>query len=541
MGKIILVTLLLLFPPVVLGTLGCGEGQGGMTGEDGGPDIDPGPPPNPIGDRVNPLQEHIRTYWTGGDPDSTGGYHRGHIKTYGQCWTNYANITDGDNQAQFIADNFDMYVWGGAIVGQHMAGQSTVWIAHTTDIPTIGTDYDSLMISRWLADPTRNVHGYRFDDLLMHYKYDVQTWLGSTPGWNPADDFDGDSCADRPPSRTNRTAPCLRDAEVHVPNYWMPGQFVWRAKIMHPGYTGYVIDGAVDLWTQTRCDGFHYDTAAYENWSIELGKTFTYDGYDEADPDFPMRTDQLLFVPTVAKAIEEKIGHRAIHIANTVSPSYTCRIPESKEPSLRYVENTLNETWMQTNSNGRNVMTTSRRQDFINCPYLDWLEQGKGYVFACFDELGSDRGKRFSLATFYLINHQMAFYFYRTDDHLVRDGEYVWDKQWNEYVDFGVGSPAVNSFGFPDFQGGYGTNRYFVWATDADYEILGREYLRGDGRRVLVLVKLMADGMTEDTSPTIHQLPHPYRAVKPDLTLDDPVTQVELRNNDAVILVEDGG
>jgi hypothetical protein len=86
-----------------------------------------------------------------------------------------------------------------------------------------------------------------------------------------------------------------------------------------------------------------------------------------------------------------------------------------------------------------------------------------------------------------------------------------------------------------------GSDRYFVWAVHDDYEILGREYRRGDGQRVLVLVKLMEYGMTEGASPTIHPLPRTYRAVQPDLSLGDPTVQVELRNNDGVILVQDGG
>ena len=42
-------------------------------------------------------------------------------------------------------------------------------------------------------------------------------------------------------------------------------------------------------------------------------------------------------------------------------------------------------------------------------------------------------------------------------------------------------------------------------------------------------------------SPTTHPLPGNYRAVLPDLSLEVPGTQIELRNNDGVILVEDGG
>jgi hypothetical protein len=542
MGKIAVFALLLFVPLALLGAIGCDGEPNGITGDDGGGSGgDLVPPPNPIGDRPNPLQQHIRAFWTGGDPNKTGGLHRDHIKVYGHCFTDIGTVADSDLQVQFIVDKFDVYMWGGTIVGQGMSALSSIWLAQTTDIPHIGTGHDSLMIARWLADPGRNPRGYRFDDLVLHYMYDVDTWLGATPGWNPADDRDGDRCADRPPSDPSRTAPCLRDAELHVPNYWFPNEHMWRAKIMHPGYTGFVIDNAVNIWNGTPSDGFHYDTAVYENWHIELGKTFTYRGYDEAAADFPMRTDLLLFVPTVGAAIESQIGQQAIHVANTVMPYYSCQIPESKELALNYLENTFNENWMVTNDVPSVLMTTRKREGYLDCPYLDWMEQDRGYVFACLDQMGSDRGKRFSLATFYLINHQMAFYYYRTGQHRIRDGEHVWDKQFNEYVDFDVGQPAANTLGLTDFQGNSGTDRYFVWVEHTDYEILGREYLRGDGQRVLVLVKLMAHGQPEGGSPTIHPLPGTYRTVLPSLTLGAPSNQVELRNNDGLILVEDGG
>jgi len=209
---------------------------------------------------------------------------------------------------------------------------------------------------------------------------------------------------------------------------------------------------------------------------------------------------------------------------------------------LKYLENTFNENWMETNALTTKVMTTARRQNYLDCPYMDWMGQGRGYVFACLDEMGSDRGKRFSLATFYMINHQMAFYYYRTGRHRILSGEYVWDKQWNNYVEFDIGQPAPNTLGLPDFRGHHGTHRYFVWASHDDYEILGREYERADGQRVLVLVKLMANnGQSEGGSPTLHTLPRTYRAVQPSLILGAPIDQIELRNNDGVILVEDGG
>lgn len=498
------------------------------------------PPPNPIENRTNPLQAFIRENWTSGNPTRTGGFHRDHIKVHGHCYTNLADFADGDAQAQFIADNFDMFMGGGQIVGDYMKVEELLWLYESTNIPHIGGRDDSLKIAAWLADPTKNTAGYTFDDLVMHYKWDAETWLGFTPGWNPADDRDGDLCRDRVPSDPQRTAQCIWNAEVRTPDFWYADQFQRRAKIMHPGYIAAIVDRTVNWWRTRGGNGFYYDCAAYENWSLQLDKTFTYEGEDEADPNFRMRVDLLLFVPTVVSAIERRIGSRDIYLANTITPYYSCAIPESKELALTYLENSYNENWIVTNSSGSPPMTAERREDYLDCPFVDWMEQGKGYVFTCYDPLGSDRGKRFSLALFYMVNHQMAFYAYRTDDHRLFDGEHVRDKQWNEYVDFDVGQPATNSLGLSDFQGRDGTDRYFVWISHEDYEILGREYLRGDGKRVFVLVKIMRRNLAEGTYPTVHLLPDTCRVVQSDLSLGDPVGEITLYNNDGVILIEAG-
>jgi hypothetical protein len=524
---------------VILSLCACRGGSEGIVADGSGkPKVVDTPAPNPLGDRINPLQSYIKTNWTNGDPSSTGGFHRSHIKVYGHCYTNLALREDGDAQAQFIADHFDLYMWGGKIVGEYMNRNNTMWMFESTSIPNVGgSPWDSSVIANWIADPGKNVSGYTWDDLVLHYKWDVTTWRGFTPGWNPDDDLDSDKLRDRAPSDPMRTAKSIRDSEVTIADYMHPGLNKRRAKIMHPGYIDAVVDWTVDWYDRVGGDGFHFDSAAYENWSLKLDKTFTFEHHDEADPSFPMRTDLVLFVPTVANAIEHDIGRQFINFANMVSPYYTCAIPESKTLATEYLENTTNEVWMVTNRLQTKPMTKDRRQTYLDCPLLDWLEEGKGYVFGCFDPAGSDRGKRFSLATFYMINHQMAFYYYRTDDHFVFDGEHVWDKQWNHYVEFDVGQPIANSFSLPDFQGNLGTNRYFVWAAHTDYDVLGREHLRDDGLRVLVLVKIMARNQTEGANQTTHPLPAAYRIVRSDLSLGEPVDEVELGNNDGVILV----
>ena len=59
MGRICFSALLLLVPLGLLVTIGCDGVQNGITGDDKG-DTGGGlvPPPNPIGDRPNPLQQH---------------------------------------------------------------------------------------------------------------------------------------------------------------------------------------------------------------------------------------------------------------------------------------------------------------------------------------------------------------------------------------------------------------------------------------------------------------------------------------------------
>ena len=82
-------------------------------------------PPDPHNDRTNPMGEYIRDNWTGSDPDITGGLHYDHIKVAGTNWYSMENLSDGDDQAEFVVDHFDFYTWGGSIVGDHADGQYT--------------------------------------------------------------------------------------------------------------------------------------------------------------------------------------------------------------------------------------------------------------------------------------------------------------------------------------------------------------------------------------------------------------------------------
>jgi len=149
--------------------------------------------------------------------------------------------------------------------------------------------------------------------------------------------------------------------------------------------------------------------------------------------------DKLFFVPSVMHLYEQQTGP-FIHIANMVSPRYTCsnQGPEGqKDAAFAYLENIFNETWMVSDGS----WNYTRISDYLDCPLVEWMEKGKGYIFTCRDAGSTDRAKLFSLATFYMINHQMAFYYYTTNGHISTPGSNVADWQWNPFVEFDIVSP----------------------------------------------------------------------------------------------------
>lgn len=509
---------------------------------------------NPLGTRINPLQTYIRDNWTNGDEESTAGLHRDHIKVYGGThgWTS----SDGD-QAEFAVSNFDMFVFGGSIVGDYIVSpyESFIWLSWVSGIPFIGDGWDSTQTMAWV-DSLDNEGGYTWEDLVMHLKFDYFVCeYGDIPGWNPADDQDPlDGCIDDPgnPSDSNRTAECIWNAEMKRLTNWTK---LWWYILLDPDNANFagVLDMRSDrykwFYDQHPVKGAFVDEAAWlTTYDYGLQNTFTYGGSEPSSEYSAVNAqyyhDRIHYVPHFTYELEQKLGDETIVVANTCEPTHTCQtssVHNAKEWMQAYLENLQDEYWLKTNCSSGNL-TKSRREDWLNCPYMDYLEDGKGYIFGTLD-IGEgtpdyDRSKRFSLATFYMINHQMAFYFYRN---LL--GGKIWEWEYNQYVDFEVGQPVKNSLDILDFRGKQ-SDKFFVWEDDPDYEILGREYLRDDDKRVLVLTKIMAQGETEGESETSHCLPNYYRIVSYDYNTEDFVLSsrighISLVNNEGVILVEE--
>ena len=510
-------------------------------------------PENPLGPRTNPLQTYIRNNWTGGDLTDTGGLHYNHIKVLGGNWDQINQYPDAETNAEFVVDHFDAYMWGGPIIGEHADGQYSdfLWINGGANIPCIGSVWDSLETLAWLADSTLNTCGYTWDDIVMHFKYDCSPSYGSYPGWNPDDDLDGDGCRDdQYPSDSTRTAQCIGESEIFFYEDFSASPYWNRAKLAHPGYHKMTSDRIL-----AHIDDFDYDFGGYfwdscamnVGWNWGLEKSFLYESSDRITSNLDYYLDKILLVPTLAADYLEPVEPALnIHFVNMVSPLYTCVTSyDSKDWAYDYLENFILENWMMCNDPlPTNIpMTTNMIEDYLNCPFLNWLEEGKGQVLISWNKLGGDMDKRFSLATFYMINHQMAFYHYTEGGHMSREhpGRLISEWQWNEYVPYDIGQPDVNTLGLEDFQGNSGTDRYFVWEENSYYKILGREYLRDDGVRTLVLTKIMASGGMEGANPTTHELPRCYQPVQSDLTLGTPTREITLRNNEGIILVQDPG
>lgn len=503
-------------------------------------------PPDPFDYRQNPLQTHIRDNWTNGDLNRTSGLHYDHIKIAGHNWSDIGNLDDGEYQAEFIVDHFDLYIWGGSIVGNHANGQyqNFIWLFAAQD-PYIGSAWDSMVTADWLADSSKNSGGYSWEDVTMHLKYN---WIDGGnnffPGWNPDDDLNGDGCRDSAEaSDSNRTAECIEDAEL-CEYTGSSGRPMWNLrKLMHDGNLKMIADEAIDVSNaQTyQMRGEYHDNGGmleYSDYGIQ--ESFTYENNDLLTANRDYYLDKLLYVSTLAKNyIEPAVDDMKLHFRNMSSPYHICeKSSPSKDWVFEYVENMRLENWLITNWSYYSYlyMTIEKREDYLNCPFENWLEEGKGIVF-CIKEYspGSNRGKLFSLATFYMINHQMAFYDYKCVNPDPQEPVSVWS--WNPYVEYYIGQPTVNSLGINDFQENSGTDKYFVWEVDSNYEILGREYLRSDSLRVLVLTKIMVEDANEGDNPTTHTLPGCYQSVQPNLTLGPPIREITLCNNEGAILL----
>lgn len=487
--------------------------------------------------RTNPLQTYIQSNWTSSDPTWVGGSHFENIKIYGHSYA-VVGATDG----AFINDHFDMYMGGGDDVRDGSNG-TLLYLGEAANVPHVRNGYpyprtspswDSLQVNTFLA--TANPNNYKFDDLLLHFKVNTTTYVQHPGlGWNPSDDGNNDGCRDSTSSDPNRTAPCIWDSRIrnYVPVRWPMSYPASQAYIdFRTFYAEYD-------WNNLHIEGFHFDEVSYQNQNVSMGNSIEYWGQDPADSSFDYIADKYRFVPAVMSQVESNLGGDPIvSISNCVSGTYICHAQDGSPHAVQHdlaqgnLENIFLENWM-TSFGDANI---GNRSEMLDCPLTDFLEQGKGIAFTYRED--NSMGRLFSLCMFYMINHQMAFYYYTKQSH---NGVGAEAGQWNKWVEYNIGQPMVNDLSLSDFQSNSSTDKFFVFASGANYQVLGREYYRdSDGAIILVLAKLMAYGQTAGSINDTISLGGNYRIVLQNFALSSQVSSVTLKNNEGVILVRGG-
>ncbi|HEX6941497.1 MAG TPA: hypothetical protein VF128_01150, partial [Gemmatimonadaceae bacterium] len=305
--------------------------------------------PQLLDPRTNPLQTYIETNWSS---SSVGGSHYENIKLYGHSYT---NLEGHQTDADFIANHFDVYMWGGEIVGEESGSlnPTMLWLGEAGNIPHVRNGWELDMVDDFLANA--NPNNYTFDDLVLHYAINTTVGGYTTPGWNPDDDTNHNGCIDETegdsgePSDPNRSAQCLADSRVRN-----GGPTGWHvANPSSQAYIDFRAWMALWNWDTPGVEGFHFDEASYQDDAIERDRTIEYWELIETASPFKYVDDKYQFVPAAMSKAEDLIGAGPlVAFANVVSGDYLCGsagyLGAQHGFAQDNLENILLETWMLT-------------------------------------------------------------------------------------------------------------------------------------------------------------------------------------------------
>jgi hypothetical protein len=398
-------------------------------------------------------------------------------------------------------------------------------------------------------------HGYDPEDFYLHYRENVNvpTWegrvivpgypAGMVPGWNPG----------------GPNASATQRAQSRVIAYYRGSpQPTYFANITHPGYRQFFTErcaGLIDgTWYYNQplatgpIDGVWFDEAIWYPLFGEglLNKSTEYYGIPITDTHpyalayrdlYPFMSETLLVVIGVTVDVMPNYGH--VMFLNYPNP--TAMAIQTTTPWI------LGEVWV-THTGTSSPTSGSNRcitydKDYVNAvrEIIDQTRLGGRRILGALDKSngtsGSDRGKMFTLGLYYLLGIKHTFYEYETVD---QSPSHLSTWGWNAAVDFNVGQPIAIPGGMLDFEGLPNTKEHWVFATGQDpyapaltYRVLARRF-----SNALVLVKMLPLGSVVDFgSTTVHQLDRAYRVLQADGTLGMSLTQVSIRNNEALILI----
>jgi len=399
------------------------------------------------------------------------------------------------------------------------------------------------------------------EDYYLHYKEDVYRTdyahvvlvpgfsAGVIPGWNP-----NWQTGDPPASATNRS-------QSRAPAFYSSGRSTtwYLANLANAGYRSFLadyvrslLDGTLYNTTMSTgpADGAMVDNAIYypEFNEGNIDKTTEFYGVS-LDENHPYPIGFEYFYPELRAYLSLHIDDGTDVMANYSASYFLSRKDRFSQNIQQLVDWAWAEVWIIYR--GGYMPTTGARVTQYDKDYTtsianivrqtraggrrilgarDWA-QGVG---------GSDRGRLFTLGLYYLVHNANTFYVYESSrDH--RERSHVSQWMWNPAVTYDIGQPAPVPAGFDDFEGVAGSTEHFVMESGPDpfdpsltYHLLARQFTKG-----LVLVKMLPTGSVDDpSSATIHTLPGSYALLLHDGTKGAVVTQVAIRNNEAIILVD---
>lgn len=476
-------------------------------------------------------------------PIESGWY--SHIQTASPLFRNYID----DNEFTWRVSHYDL------LIGQIKADETRAINPRARMFEYVNTRYLTQDVPAYVW---AQAHGYDNEDFYLHFEEDtaVPTWEstvlvpgfppGIVPGYNPGG-------GGNPASATQRS-------QARVPGFSYGLSAPWYlANVAHPGYRQFLCDhiaGLIDgtFWfsgfATGPIDGVLCDNAIYYPLFNEgvLGKSTEYYGRAMTD-DHPYAVAYETLYPDIAENLLDKFGSTMDVMPNYGSVlflNYPNRSAINVQTTTPWIWGevwvTYNGQWTPTSGNNRCI---TYERDYANAvsAIIAQTRAGGRRVLGGRDvssgATGTDRGKMFTLGLYYLVHNRHTYYIYESvNGHNGPGAMSNW--AWNPAVTYDVGQPDAIPNGAVDFEGRANTKEHYVFASGSDpynpaltYRVLARRFTNA-----LVLVKMLPDGsVTDDRSITTHALDGSYAVLQADGSLGPVVTQAQIRNNEALILI----
>lgn len=473
-----------------------------------------------------------------------------HIQLASALFRPYIDETEID----WRADHFDLLLGHAAVPADRLrAGNPNVRLFEYTEFRYHLYPQET---ENWAA-----LNGVSAEDFFLHYREDVNVpGYGSTvlvpgfppgvvPGWNP-----GRGPDDPPASASER-------AQSRIFGIPETGHEPWHlADITDPGYRRFHIErmdllldgslyGAANVTGPV--DGVMVDHAVYYPMFNEglLDKTDEFYGVP-LDDSHPYALGFLSYYADLREGLEERIPGPIDIMPNLGHIGVLGLDMPLVRGTLNAVDWVWGEVWIMYRGNSGPTSGSARavtyEQDYPMAvtEVVRQSRAGRRCVLGARDlspaPTGSDRGKLYTLALYYLLHNPNTFYSYESyNSHLYTAHLSQW--QWNPAVGYDIGRPAAVPGAYVDFDGNAATTEHFELATGADpfnssltFHVLARNFTKG-----MVVVKMLPIGsVVDDRSLTTHSLDNPYRVLRADGTPGtEIVTEISIRNNEGFILV----